>query len=1111
MKSSLFAAAATLVVAGTLSSASAQIARPARVVVAPENTQIPSGPKAERPWQHDDGTVEFRGRKFDSWKAYHASDLFDPAQKCGSPTPEADEDGNPLGHFRGFDPGDCSYTSTTINSAYDPSVDTLQVRCVVHVLMNDAGTLGYLDEAAVESGIRILNEDFNALAGTPGAPGTFGNIEFVLATEDPDGNPTNGITYSQNTTWYNDGGSYWNSLAWDPSLYLNIYTNTAGGFLGYVSDFPSVPGFPGSLEDRVVVLWEAYGDDAPYGPPYNLGRTLTHEVGHYCGLFHTFQGGCGSSACYTTGDLICDTNAESGPNFSCSGGAPSSCGSVDPIENYMDYSDDACMSEFTPEQMNRARCSLFNYRPLIFDLGGSCSTGEAGFGSPAVQPDTTLTVVLEDCDLNIGDDAIEVGEVRVYSDFDATGFTVTLVETDIDSGVFEATVEVASSAAPGVLYAPEGTSIYAEYLDELDADGNANILFTGSAIVDGSVATPTVTAGDFGASTATVTVSSNIEPLSSTVRYGTSCGNLNQNAGTSPFAYDNNFVLTGLVDGTTYFYQVDSIDQAGNTATFPASGCYEFTFDALPFFAEQFTGGVDLDQTVLTFTNIGGTDGFAGCAEPLAALPVDPTGGTNLALGDDAAASVSLPFSFPFYGSSYTSVSVCSNGFLVFGGSDTAYGETLEAHFDLPRISVLWDDLNPSVGGIVTSKVVGDSVAITWNGVAEYGTTNSNTFQAVLRSNGDIVLAWNGIALADAIVGLSDGNGLDATFEAADLSTQAAGCVARPPSVLDVSASGQPGADIEISLIGSDDGTPNPFVFEVRSLPSGGVLRDLGNNAVIGSAPYTVSTVLAPQLRFEPSSSNEFSTSFLYGADDGGSAPDGGPSDDGTVTIVVATGPQPIAEWNMDTNPGWTLAGGWAYGSPTGGSGDPNGGATGANVIGYVLNGDYTNGLAETHATTPGVDCTDATQTTLRFDRWLGVESATYDHASVSVSGDGGASWTLVWDHTGGSFEETSWSEQSYDISGVADGASDVRVRFTMGETDGSVTYCGWNLDDVVIEAIVSTAGTPGDLNGDGLVNGADMGLLLAEWGPCAGCPADLNGDGVVNGADMGVLLANWG
>ena len=212
----------------------------------------------------------------------------------------------------------------------------------------------------------------------------------------------------------------------------------------------------------------------------------------------------------------------------------------------------------------------------------------------------------------------------------------------------------------------------------------------------------------------------------------------------------------------------------------------------------------------------------------------------------------------------------------------------------------------------------------------------------------------------------------------------------------------------------------------------------------------------------------------------------------------------------MDTNPGWDLEGGWAYGSPTGGSGDPNGGYTGNSVIGYVINGDYPNNLPETHATTPSIDCSQSTQTTLRFRRWLGVESASYDHASIQVSGNGGSSWTQIWDHVGGSFEETSWSAHEFDISAIADGRTDVRIRFTMGTTDGSVTYCGWNLDDVEVIGVIPNEGIPGDLDGDGLVSGADMGILLSQWGPCAGCPADLNGDGVVNGADMGLLLVNW-
>ena len=327
----------------------------------------------------------------------------------------------------------------------------------------------------------------------------------------------------------------------------------------------------------------------------------------------------------------------------------------------------------------------------------------------------------------------------------------------------------------------------------------------------------------------------------------------------------------------------------------------------------------------------------------------------------------------------------------------------------------------------------------------------------------------------------------------------------------DVSYAAQPGSPVDIVLSATDDGTPGPLTMDIRSLPSNGILRDLGDGSVISAVPHVLSSIAPPQVRFEPSGSGEFSTSFLYGADDGGQAPNGGSSPDATVTIVVSSGPQSLIAWDMDTNPGWSLEGAWAWGSPSGGGGDPNGGDTGVNVIGYALDAEYGNNLGEVHATSPSFDCTDASGTTLRFSRWLGVERSQFDHAYVRVSNDGGLSWSTIYENPNTTFEDTAWTVEEFDLSAIADGESDVRIRFTMGTTDGSVTFCGWNIDDVVVEAVLPGGGSPADLNGDGVVNGADVGLLLAEWGPCSGCPADLNGDGLVNGADFGLLLATWG
>jgi subtilisin family serine protease len=167
--------------------------------------------------------------------------------------------------------------------------------------------------------------------------------------------------------------------------------------------------------------------------------------------------------------------------------------------------------------------------------------------------------------------------------------------------------------------------------------------------------------------------------------------------------------------------------------------------------------------------------------------------------------------------------------------------------------------------------------------------------------------------------------------------------------------------------------------------------------------------------------------------------------------------PSLVYEWNMNTNPGWTTQGQWAWGVPTGGGGqyggpDPTSGATGSNVYGYNLAGDYTNALAETHLTSTAINCTGLTSVTLRFQRWLGVEVNTYDHAYVRVSNNG-STWTTVWSNSA-EIADTAWSLQEFDISAVADNQATVYLRWTMGTTDSSWQFCGWNIDDVQILAI---------------------------------------------------------
>ncbi len=253
-------------------------------------------------------------------------------------------------------------------------------------------------------------------------------------------------------------------------------------------------------------------------------------------------------------------------------------------------------------------------------------------------------------------------------------------------------------------------------------------------------------------------------------------------------------------------------------------------------------------------------------------------------------------------------------------------------------------------------------------------------------------------------------------------------------------------------------------------------MTDLGGNNYQAVLPATNCTA-APEYYFTAESAAGQTLALPCGA----------PAN--TYTAIVRSHTAVFYSNTFSRNPGWSTAGSWAFGPPTGqsaayGGPDPSSGHTGSTVYGYNLNGDYENNLPQRHLTSTAIDCTGRAGVTLSFWRWLGVEQPSYDHAYVWVSNDG-SNWTMIWQNTA-EVADTAWTYQEFDISAVADNQPTVYLRWTMGTTDGSWTYCGWNIDDVQLTSAGCDA-TLGDYNGDTVIDAADF----AAFPPCVRGPAD--------------------
>ena len=254
----------------------------------------------------------------------------------------------------------------------------IEIPLVIHVLHNGEalGEGPNITDAQVLSQVTVLNEDFGNMMGTPGESTEGGvdvEVRFVLAQQTPSGCPTNGINrvnICQDGTDRDDVQFWKTQTIWNRNLYMNMWSSKYVGDLTNILGYAQFPG--GTANTDGVSAGHTYFGSSDYddgtfsvSPPYDKGRTMTHEVGHFLGLFHTFQGGCAAP-----GDGVDDTPAVAAPNYGCNTGNVS-CGSVDMVENYMDYSDDTCMNTYTAGQRTRVQAVMGGPRASLATSNGA--------------------------------------------------------------------------------------------------------------------------------------------------------------------------------------------------------------------------------------------------------------------------------------------------------------------------------------------------------------------------------------------------------------------------------------------------------------------------------------------------------------------------------------------------------------------------------------------------------------------------------------------------------------------------------------------------------------------------------------------------------------------
>ncbi len=230
-----------------------------------------------------------------------------------------------------------------------------------------------IDMDQVHDQLRSLNEDFQRRnADTINTPSNFTmvsadcGVSFCLASQDPLGNPSTGLNYRRTHVPSIGLSQFYFQTAeggqdiWDPSRYLNVWVCEISE-KGDIAGFTDFPGHSPIDRDGIVIDYRFFGHEGSALPPFDQGRTLTHEIGHWLGLAHIW----GDTTSCEIDDGLKDTPSQLSPYRGCPDFPQASCGSQDMFMNFMDLTDDACMNLFTMQQRDVLRSTLMTSRKSL--------------------------------------------------------------------------------------------------------------------------------------------------------------------------------------------------------------------------------------------------------------------------------------------------------------------------------------------------------------------------------------------------------------------------------------------------------------------------------------------------------------------------------------------------------------------------------------------------------------------------------------------------------------------------------------------------------------------------------------------------------------------------